>query len=88
MGRRIIISEHVIWRRIGDDIVVIKDDGLSTHVLNKTAACIWEMCDGKAGIDEITTRLCDRFEVSFEQARADVSDTVKKLTEASVIKYV
>ena len=87
MGKHIAQSKNVIWRRIGDDIVVIKDGGLSTHVLNKTAAFIWEMCDGKYGIDEITSKICEHYEVSFEEAHADVNETVKILTKASVLKY-
>ena len=40
MGKYIAQSKDVIWRRIGDDIVIIKGGGLTTHVLNKTAAFI------------------------------------------------
>ena len=78
-------AKDVIWRRIGDDIVVIKDDGLSTHVLNKTAAFIWEMCNGDFGIDEIATHLCEHFDVSFEEVRADVRETIEKLTQAGIM---
>lgn len=82
---RIVQAEDVIWRRIGDEIVVIKDDGLATHVLNKTAAFIWEMCDGKCGIDEITSRLCERFDVSFDEASTDVREIIEKLIELGIM---
>jgi hypothetical protein len=85
---KMIKAEDIIWRRIGDDIVVIKDDGLSTHILNKTAAIIWEMCDGKRGIDEIVASLCERFDVSAEEARADTRETIENLTKAGIIKYI
>jgi hypothetical protein len=88
MAKRVAQSRDVIWRRIGDDIVVIKDDGLSTHVLNKTAAFIWEMCDGKCGIDEITSKMCEHFDVSLEEAHADVNNIVKVLTNASILRYI
>jgi len=74
-----------IWRRIDDDIVVIKGDGQSTHVLNKTAALIWEKCDGKCGIDEIAAHLCERFNVSLEEAREDVKEIIEKLTQVGII---
>jgi len=85
---RIVQAEDVIWRRIGDEIVVIKDDGLATHVLNKTAAFIWEMCDGKCGIDEITSRLCKRFDVSFEEASTDVREIIEKLIELGIMNQI
>jgi len=85
MSNRITRAEEVIWRRVGDDIVVIKDDGLSTHVLNKTAGFIWELCDGTLGIDDISTRLCERFDVSFDEARVDVEELIKKLTGIGIM---
>jgi hypothetical protein len=85
---RIIQSEDIIWRRIGDDVVVIKDDGLATHVLNKTAAYIWEQCDGKRSIDDIAANLYQKYNVSLEEARADTRETVENLTKAGIIKYI
>lgn len=86
MAKHLAQSKDVIWRRIGDDIVIIREGELFSHVLNKTAAIIWEMCDGKSGIDEITAKLCERFDVSFEEAHTDVDTTIKVLTEANVLK--
>jgi hypothetical protein len=88
MEKRVVQSKDAIWRRIGDDIVVINDDGRSTHVLNKTAAFIWEMCDGKYDIDEITSKICERFDVSFKEAQTDVSDTIKVLTNVNIMRYI
>lgn len=78
--------EDFIWRRIGDEIVVITEDGLSLHVLNKTAAYIWELCDGKNDLDEIVRSICERFEVSAEDARADVNDVMNQLEGLGLIK--
>jgi len=85
---RIVQAEDIIWRRIGDDVVIIKDDGQATHVLNKTAAYIWELCDGKSGIDDIAASLCERYDVSPEEARADTRATIENLTKAGIIKYI
>ena len=79
-------NKESIWRRIGDTIVVIKEDGLSSHILNKTAAFIWELCDGNLDIDEITTRVYQRFEVSFNDAQADVHKIIKELLQAGIIE--
>jgi uncharacterized protein YaiI (UPF0178 family) len=80
-------AEDVIWRRIGDDIVIIKDDGLSTHILNKTAALIWELCDGKHSSDEIAANLCERYDVSLEEARTDTGEIIEGLTKAGLLMY-
>ena len=72
-------GDDIIWRQIEGETVVITPDGLSLHVLNKTAALIWELCDGTKGPDEIATILCERFDVSPEEVSADVKDTIGKL---------
>jgi len=79
-------KDEVIWRRIGDTIVVIKEDGLSSHTLNKTASFIWELCDGNLEINEIANKLNERFEVSLEDAQADVHNLIEELTIADIIK--
>ena len=88
MTSRAIQAKDIISRRIGDNIVVIKDNGRSTHVLNKTAAFIWEMCDGTYGIDEIAAHLNECFDVSLEEARADVSEIIEKLTQAGTMNQI
>jgi len=79
-------KDEVIWRRIGDTIVVIKEDGLSSHTLNKTASFIWELCDGNLEIDEIATKLHEHFEVSPEDARSDVHNMIEELTLAGIVQ--
>jgi len=79
-------AEDIIWREIDDDIVVIKDDGLKMHVLNKTAARIWEMCGGDVRPDEIAANLCERYDVSFERASMDVRNVMARMMEIGILK--
>lgn len=78
--------DNLIWRRVGDEIVVITEDAVATHVLNKTAAFIWELCDGMVNIEDITARLLERFDVSGEEAKADVEEIIDRLTELGIMK--
>lgn len=86
MENHIAKAEDIVWRRIGDEIVVIKDDGLSIHVLNKTAAFVWEIFNGDCEPDEIATSLCERFDVSSEEASADITDIIQKLKQLGLLK--
>lgn len=83
---RLTRPEDVIWRRVDDKIVVIKDDGLAIHVLNKTAAMIWEMYDGERSVDEIAQQLVERFEVPFDEACRDIEEIVEKLIKIGLMK--
>lgn len=78
-------KKDVIWRRVGDTIVVIKEDGLSSHILNKTAAFIWELCDGTLDTSEIANRMHERFDVSLELAKSDAEKVINELTRAGIM---
>ena len=86
--KRVSKVDDFIWRRIGDEVVVVKDGTLSVHVLNKTAAHIWEMCAGDLSVKAVAASLCERFEVPFEDAVADVEDIVGKLEQMGLLKLV
>lgn len=79
MKNHMVWADDIVWREIGEEIAVIEEDGVSVHILNKTAANIWKMCNGDYEIDEITTALCERFDVSPEEARTDILDTIEQL---------
>ncbi len=78
--------EDIIWRRIEDEVVVITEDGLSVHVLNKTAAHIWELCDGRHDLNDIADMVCERFEVSVDEAKADVKAMLAQLEGLGLLR--
>jgi hypothetical protein len=86
MASTIVRNADVIWRRIEEKIILIGKDGLEIHTLNKTAALIWELCDGANGDDEITAKLCERFDVLPEEAMVDVRETVSKLEKMGLLE--
>ena len=88
MTNQITKVEDVIWRQIEDETVVITADGLSLHVLNPTAAFIWELCDGTKGAEEIVSILCEHFDVSPEEACPDVNDVIVKLEGLGLVKRI
>jgi len=79
-------ADSIIWRRIGDEAVLIAGDGLSIYVLNKTATQIWELCDGVRGPADIAEQLCERFDVGADEALADVEGILAKLARAGMLK--
>jgi hypothetical protein len=79
-------SEDIIWRRIEDSVVLVEKDGLSMHVLNKTAGRIWELCDGQHGAEEITAELEGHFDSEGIDVAADVRDTISKMAGMGLLK--
>jgi hypothetical protein len=85
MANRITRADDIIWRKIENEIAVLRNDGRTVHILNESAAHIWEMCNGDNGPDEIAASLCIHFDVSAEEARADVYDTIGELEELNIV---
>lgn len=86
MEGRVERAEDVIWREIGDEIAVIRVDGMAVYVLNKTAVKIWKMCDGSFKPDEIAAKLCESYNVSLEQANTDVRNALARMMEKGLVK--
>ena len=78
-------ASNVIWRRIEDEVVLITDDGLAVHVLNKTAAHIWELCNGEHGLSDIAESVCERFDTTVEEATKDAAELVDNLKQLGLL---
>jgi hypothetical protein len=86
MENILVRNQDIIWRRIEEKIVLIGKDGLVIHVLNKTAALIWELCDGSHDDEEIAADLCECFDVLPEEAGVDVRETLNKLVQMGMLE--
>ena len=78
-------DDAVVWRDIAGEVVIAERDSGSIHVLNRTASLIWASADGTKQVDELATDICNRFEVTPEQARADAEEFCSQLLEAGLI---
>ena len=56
--------------------------------LNETAAWLWQQAkaQGDFTIDSLTEALCEEYEVTAEEAKADVAAIIQQWTEVGVIK--
>lgn len=79
-------SDEVVWRVIEGEVVILTADGHQIHTLNKVASAIWELVDGTKNFKDIISRICERFDVSFEVARADVLDFANKLVDKKILQ--
>jgi methyltransferase-like protein len=83
-------SEDFVYRKIQDEtiLVPIKDnvgDMGAIYNLNEVGAFIWEQLDGEKTLLDITNMIVEEFEVSPEQAQADLREFVSQLKEINAI---
>lgn len=78
-------DKSVVWRDIAGEVVIAERDNGAVHVLNKTGSLIWTLLDGTKPIEELATTICNRFEVTPEQARADTEEFCNQLLKAGLV---
>lgn len=66
-------SAGVTVQSVGDETVLHDADRQLAHVVNRSAAWIWERFDGRSSIEAIADQLAREFDVPVETARGDVA---------------
>ena len=79
-----------VTRRIGRQTLVVPltagvGDLHSIYSLNETGAAIWQMLRDQMPVPEIVAAVCRQFEVSAEEAAADVKDFMADLHHSGLI---
>ena len=83
-------SDSIVSRKIADEFILVPirqnvGDLESIYTLNETAACIWELIDGKIKVKEIKGKLIEEFEVTPEEAEKDIVEHLMQLEEIKAI---
>ena len=74
-------------RVIDGEAVVILADSSEVNVLNPVGSRIFEMADGSHSVEDIVEVIVAEYEISPEQAAADVNEFLQKLVEQSVLIF-
>jgi hypothetical protein len=78
-------DKSVIWRDIAGEVVIVGEEDHTVRMLNKTASAIWSLADGTRDLDDIASAICEAFDVTGEEARADVEGFCSELVEAGLL---
>ena len=71
-------------RRIGDNQLVAR--GQEVKELNEVAAVVWRLADGTRSARQISEEVAGEYEVSPEEALADVLEFVTEMVQADFMK--
>jgi pyrroloquinoline quinone biosynthesis protein D len=81
------IVQGVETSRLGDDFVVVDNEGRMLRGLSPTGARVFELMDGARSTGEIASVLAGEFGLSLERAYADVRRFLLALSEGQLIVY-
>ena len=73
--------------QMGDETLLYNSDNDKVTVLNKTAAAVWQLCDGKHTISQITKKISESFNPPDDcDVSGDVEATIQKLKQDGILK--
>jgi methyltransferase-like protein len=81
------IEENIVWTKLDDTAIIILTNENEEKVfnLNKTAAYVWENCDGTKTLEDMVRLLCERFNVDEITARKDTEEFVALMEKNQLI---
>jgi hypothetical protein len=78
-------SDDLVWRSIDEEIVILTEDGRKIHTLDKVGGAIWELIDGSKSVKDIAELICERFDVSLDEAQADTLEFCGELVDKKIL---
>lgn len=70
---------------LDDNLAVYDEVGQLLILLNTSAAAVWEHCDGRTTVDDMTRALADAHGAEADDIAEDVRRTVAKLAELGLV---
>ena len=85
------LKDRVASRKIVDEVILVPlRDSVAEmenlYSLNEVAARVYELVDGKRSVRDIGAAIAEEFDVTAEQAEADVSQFVEQLESIHAIE--
>jgi hypothetical protein len=71
---------------VDGEMVVLDRRAERIHQLNPTASFIWDRCDGDRSLEQIAGGMMEAFEVDWQTAAQDVTETVKQFAELGLLE--
>lgn len=78
-------NTETIWKRFDSEIVTLNRQTRQYHVLNATAAMIFELATGENSMEAIAGKIADTFKIDIDQALADTRETVVGMEKLGLI---
>lgn len=83
--RVVTISPNVVFKRVGDEAVLLDFERGIYYGLDGAGVRIWELIAEKKPLDAIAEELTAEYDVALEQVRADVEALVDELERNGLV---
>jgi hypothetical protein len=82
---RVIPAPNVLLTRAGDEGVLVDEGRGSVHVVNATAARVWELCDGGTTFEGLIDAMTIEYRVSASEIRPDLESVLETFCDLQLV---
>lgn len=81
------IEDNVVWTKLDETAMIIltRENEEKVLNLNKTAAYLWERCDGTKTLEELIQLLCEHYNVDEATARKDAKAFIVNMKDKQLL---
>jgi coenzyme PQQ synthesis protein D (PqqD) len=79
-------AANVVAADIGAETVVLNIGNGNFYQLNATAARVWTLLESPATLSMLCTRLVERYDVTPEACRRDVSEVIEQMRAGGIVE--
>lgn len=76
---------ETMWKRLGSEIITLNRKTHQYHVLNASAAMIFELATGANSLEEIAGKLAAAFKIDIARAIQDTRETISGMEKMGLI---
>ena len=86
-------NDDTTWRRdpglphqkLDEETIVVDPARREVHLLNETAARVWELCETPRSLDDLVVALADEYDADDSELRASVAELLSSLGDKQLI---
>lgn len=78
-------DDELPFQKLDEETIVLDPSRREVHLLNETAARIWELLASPRSLDDLAAALGDEYEVDDAELRAEVVSCVDVLTSKGLL---
>ena len=79
-------NKDVALQRVGQEAILHDRRNGRAHVINESAAQLWELCDGQSTLDHIVSAFAAAYALPAADVQADVQYILAKFRELRVLE--
>lgn len=77
--------EDVIWKRMGEESVLLDTRSEKYYTLDEVGTRVWELIDGQSTAHDIASLIAQEYDVSVETAETDIETLLGELANEGLL---